>query len=115
MTETDIARSISVAELLAVVGERHAEGNVSALLNEDVLSTAQPISVVRLRAQGTLRAALGIVSALGVSVLVSRALPGQDVPDYLHPWVTAGCGVLAALPFLGWSRVLQLVESLTGR
>ncbi|MFG3253238.1 hypothetical protein [Streptomyces sp. NPDC048172] len=104
-----------LANLLAVVGERHAKGRLSKLLDPDALADAQPVSRARLRAGGTLRIGLAIASAICMAVLVSRLLPGHGIPDYLHPWVTAGTAILAALPFVGWDRVVQIIESLTGR
>ncbi|RPK78788.1 hypothetical protein EES45_17090 [Streptomyces sp. ADI97-07] len=101
--------------MLAVIGERCAAGRIGAMLPEEFLAQATPISLTRTAIRESVHVAAIITAAMTAAVGAASVLRVLGVNENLHPWLTVGCSVLAAILVGGWHRVGRLLELLPGR
>ncbi|WP_336323558.1 hypothetical protein [Streptomyces lavendofoliae] len=104
-----------LAAMLLVISERYAAGRVGALLSEEALSDATPVSTTRMTLGESLRVVLTILAAMGAAVAASAAMPALQVPEDLRPWMVLGCAALAAILVAGWHRVARILEVFPGK
>ncbi|SHH95768.1 hypothetical protein SAMN05444521_2848 [Streptomyces sp. 3214.6] len=101
--------------MLAVIGERCAAGRIGAMLPEEFLARATPISLTRTAIRESVHVAAIVTAAMTAAVGAASALRPLGVNDDLRPWLIAGCSLLAAIIVGGWPRVGRLLELLPGR
>ncbi|MEW2409928.1 hypothetical protein ACIQJX_20290 [Streptomyces griseoviridis] len=101
--------------MLAVIGERCAADRIGAMLPEEFLAQATPISLTRTAIRESVHVAAIITAAMTAAVGAASALRALGVRDDLRPWLITGCSVLAAIFVGGWHRVGRLLELLPGR
>lgn len=101
--------------MLALIGERCAEGRIGALLPEESLEEITPVSVTRTAIRESAHVAVVILAAMAAATGASALLPALGVDDDLHPWLIVGCAVLAAIVVGGWHRVGRILELVPGK
>lgn len=101
--------------MLAMIGERCAEGRIGAMLPEEFLTEATPVSLARTAIRESVHVAAVITAAMVAAISASSALRALGVNDGLHPWLIAGCSILAAIVVGGWHRVGRLLEMMPGK
>ena len=94
---------------LLTMGERYAEGRVSAMLPEDALRDAVPVSITRetLRLSG--RLSLAALVAIAAASAVQPLLPHLGTPEILRPWCTAVAAFIPAVLIAGSRHVLAFL------
>ncbi|MFF8962325.1 hypothetical protein ACF1BK_06185 [Streptomyces globisporus] len=118
LLQIDIEPDVALPRLgakLAMIGERCAEGRIGAMLPEDVLVKATPVSAARNALRESLHVAFVILMAMVASVGASEILPGTGVSDEMRPWLIVGAAVLAAILVGGWHRVGRILEIFPGK
>ncbi|MGW7170738.1 hypothetical protein ACWGH3_36765 [Streptomyces sp. NPDC054884] len=101
--------------MLAMIGERCAEGRIGAMLPEELLAGATPVSLTRTTIRESVHVAAIIAAAMAAAIGASSALRTFGVNDGLRPWLIAGCSVLAAIVVGGSHRVGKLLELMPGK
>ncbi|MFJ2638115.1 hypothetical protein [Streptomyces sp. NPDC087511] len=101
--------------MLAVIGERCAEGRIGAMLSEEFLAEATPVSLTRTAIRESVHVIVVVTAAMVAAVGGSSALRALGVNDDLRPWLIAGCSVVAAIVVGGWHRVGRLLELMPGK
>jgi hypothetical protein len=94
---------------LLTMGERYAEGRVSAMLPEDALRDAVPVSVTRETLRLSVRLSLAALAALAAVSAVQPLLPYLGVPETLRPWCSAVAAFIPALLIAGPRQVLAFL------
>lgn len=101
--------------LLVTIGERHAEGRVSAMLPESSLSGVAPLSLARSTVRESLHVVAVIVGALAGAIIGNALTSATAIPADLRPWMVAAFAILGAIICGGWHRVARLLELFPGK
>lgn len=105
-----------LAETLAEISERYANGCLGALLPDTYrLDEVTPVSTSRSTILESLHVVATLTAGLGAAIAISVAMPSLPVPKDLRPWVVLLMGVSAAIAVAGWRGVIRILQAFPGR
>ncbi|MFE7439672.1 hypothetical protein ACFU7X_04305 [Streptomyces chartreusis] len=101
-----------IAQKLITIGEQYAQGHVSALLPDDVLRNAVPLSITREALKESLRLVVAVLAALGAALAVHPMLARLGVPEVLRPWCYVAAALIPGLIIAGPRRVISYLSAM---